>query len=111
MGEDCKDRNHVGLDDVVMGKRVLDDLGQDAAALAFMLRNREDRIRELEGAIRMHKAAQGHEMCWENDETLYSVLPEQNKVDHTPPARCEFRQKCRAYYESRPGAEKKDDGW
>jgi hypothetical protein len=71
----------------------------------------KERILELETAIRKHHEAQGHDMCWENDEELYAVLKDDVKVDHTPPSRCEFRERCRQYYESRPGAEIKEDDW
>lgn len=66
---------------------------------------------KLREAIRKHQDAQSHEMCWENDETLYACLGERGRVDHTPPPRCEFRAKCKEYYESRPGADKAPDGW
>lgn len=71
----------------------------------------KERVKALEAAIRKHREATGHSMCHENDDELYVVLGDGVKVNHTPPPRCEFRQKCREYYESRPGAEKIDDGW
>lgn len=71
----------------------------------------EARIAILEDAIRKHRDAQGHEMCWENDLELYQVLKDKIETDHRPPSRCEFRQKCREYYESRPDASKIEDGW
>jgi hypothetical protein len=65
----------------------------------------------LRAAIAKHREASGHEQCWENDEELYAVLGDGKTTEKFLPPRCEFRQKCKEYYESRQGAEKKDDGW
>jgi len=42
-----------------------------------------DYISTLENAIRNHRDQRGDDRCWQDDETLYSVLPE----GYTPPAR------------------------
>lgn len=116
---DCKDRNHTGLDKVMLGARLPDEtLGQDAAFLAFVLGGLEALVSKLEtensrlrGAIEKHREASGHEQCWENDEELYEALQDGKTSEKTLPPRCEFRQKCKEYYESREGSVKKDDGW
>ena len=59
------------------------------------------RIRELESAIRRHRRATGHNLCWENDEELWSVLPDGKAFDHTPPPWEEFMKRCAAYRASR----------
>lgn len=117
--DDCKDRNHVGLDKVMLGGRLPDpSLGQDAAFLAFVLGGLEALIDKLQAenarlrdAIEKHREANGHNQCWENDEELYEALQDGKTVEKHLPPRCEFRENCRKYYESRKGAEKKEDGW
>jgi hypothetical protein len=37
---------------------------------------RDERIRELEAAIRLHRDQKGDDRCWIDDLSLYSVLPE-----------------------------------
>lgn len=59
------------------------------------------RIKELETAIKKHRAATGHNMCHENDEELWLVLKDNVKIDHTPPPWCEFMQKCAEYRASK----------
>lgn len=59
------------------------------------------RVRELEAAIRKHRRATGHKMCWENDEELWRVLKDGKKLDHAPPPWEEFMQRCAAYRASR----------
>lgn len=126
IGAECDNRNHDGLTTVMHGNRLPDDtLGQDAAFIAFLLGEYEALVTDLErqvehfavknavlrGAIMRHRSAQGHNLCHENDTELYSALEDGITVDHTAPPRCEFREKCREYYESLPGAEKAEDGW
>lgn len=59
------------------------------------------RVAELEAAIRKHREATGHEMCWENDEELWSTLGDGVVIDHTPPPWCEFMQRCAEYRASK----------
>lgn len=59
------------------------------------------RIQELEAAIRKHRQATSHDMCWENDVELWGVLKDSPKMDHTPPPWCEFMQRCAAYRASK----------
>lgn len=61
----------------------------------------EERDGALEKAIRKHRDQTGHNLCWENDEELWSVLADGVKIDHTPPPWGEFMTKCAAYRESR----------
>lgn len=62
----------------------------------------QERVNVLEDAIRTHRDAQGHSLCWLNDYELYSVLNEAD-VDNrdTLPPRDEFLTNCAKYYESR----------
>jgi 8-oxo-dGTP diphosphatase len=59
------------------------------------------RVEELEAAIRKHREATGHNMCWENDEELWAVLADGVVLDHTAPEHCEFFRKCIEYRESK----------
>ena len=126
IGAECGNRDHDGLRDVLDGARLPDStFGNDAAFVAFLLEEYDTLVEDLKNqvehfavkndtlrdAIKKHRAAQGHEMCHENDDELYAVLNDDVSIDRKTPPRCEFRQKCREYYESRPGAEKLDDGW
>ena len=61
----------------------------------------EDRVEELEIAIRKHREQTSHNMCWENDEELWAVLNDGIKIDHTPPSWCEFMTKCAEYRASK----------
>jgi hypothetical protein len=63
--------------------------------------DKDSRIKELEDAIRKHRETTGHNMCWENDEELWTVLKDGIKLDHTPPNWCEFMQNCAAYRASK----------
>lgn len=115
---ECNDRNHAGMDELMMGARLPNpDFGQDVAFLAFVIGGLEslvDQLQEenntLRKAIEKHRDANEHNQCWENDEELYNTLQE-GKIEKKLPARCDFRRKCREYYESRKDAEIKDDGW
>lgn len=117
--DECLDRNHVGLDRVMLGQRLPDpSLGQDAAFLAFTLGGLEtlvaklmDENARLRGAIEKHREVNGHNQCWENDEELYAALQDGKTVEKILPPRCEFRENCKKYYESRKGAKIEKDGW
>lgn len=56
-------------------------------------------IRRLQEAIRKHRDYRGDDRCWQDDEDLYRVLPE----DFTPPARdCRVElAMCEKYIASR----------
>ena len=58
-------------------------------------------IKKLEDAIKDHRAQTGHNMCWENDQKLWSVLNDNVKLNHTPPDWDEFITKCVEYRKSR----------
>lgn len=66
-----------------------------------MIRKLQARIRELEAAIKKHRRRTGHNMCWENDEELWSVLKDGKKFDHTPPPWPEFMRRCALYRASK----------
>ena len=76
-----------------------------------MVEELQKRIKELEDAIRKHREANGHDQCWENDEELYSILKDGVEIKKDLPPRCEFRQRCKEYYESRRDAQIEKDGW
>lgn len=59
------------------------------------------RIQELEDAIKKHRAAVGHDLCWENDDELHSVLKDGVVVNHTRPTKSEFMTRCEQYCDSR----------
>lgn len=59
------------------------------------------RVKELENAIKKHRKQTGHNMCWENDEELWSVLKDGKKFNHKPPPWDEFITRCAAYRKSR----------
>lgn len=62
---------------------------------------KDERIKQLEDAIRKHRAQTGHDMCWENDEELWQALGDGVDIDHTPPPWCEFMHRCAAYRASK----------
>jgi hypothetical protein len=59
------------------------------------------RVLELENAIRKHASATGHNLCWENDVQLWSVIGITDYPHHTLPEQGEFEDNCKQYYESR----------
>jgi len=59
--------------------------------------------KKLRDAIEKHRAQTGHNMCWENDEELWSVLGDSVSFDHTKPDRKEFLKRCEQYCDSRKG--------
>jgi hypothetical protein len=61
----------------------------------------QKRLFKLEAAIRKHRKQTMHEMCWENDEELWTTIEDTEQIDHTPPPWCEFMQKCAAYRASK----------
>lgn len=65
----------------------------------------QKRIKELEDAIKNHRAQTGHSMCWENDQELWQVLGEKKipGFSHRPPPWDEFMDKCVQYRKSREG--------
>ena len=68
---------------------------QDIAALA------REVIRLREG-IRAHQSKSGHELCWINDLTLWTLLDADAAYPHdTLPVKEEFLSQCARYYESR----------
>lgn len=64
------------------------------------------RIEELENAIRKHRSATGHNMCWENDEELWVVLKDNIEINHKPPGWCKFITNCIKYRASKDKNEK-----
>jgi hypothetical protein len=57
-------------------------------------------IIRLRNAIRKHRDAKGHNLCWENNLELYALLPETIEVDPEVPPFAEFLRNCIAYRES-----------
>jgi hypothetical protein len=64
-----------------------------------LVRTDADEIERLRSAIRSHRDAKGDDRCWQDDETLYAVLPE----GYTPPERDSSVElsKCEAFIRSR----------
>jgi len=48
-----------------------------------LLYEAEQEVTRLQNAIRQHRDERGDDRCWQDDETLYGVLPE----GYTPPER------------------------
>ncbi len=61
---------------------------------------RQDRIRQLETAIRTHRDLKGDDRCYLDDATLYEVLGEEVPQCTLPP-KCEFLESCGRYWEQR----------
>jgi hypothetical protein len=61
------------------------------------------RVAELEAAIRHHRSQTGHDLCWENDEKLWTVLRDKVRVRHHVPPWEEFMTRCAQYRQSREG--------
>lgn len=53
----------------------------------------------LRNAIRKHRDAQGHDLCWYHPE-LWDLLPETNGVERKIPEWCDFISNCAAYRRS-----------
>lgn len=51
----------------------------------------------LRDAVRKHRDAKGHDLCWLNNTELYQLLPEQPKVDPQIPPWPEFMDGCVRY--------------
>lgn len=76
----------------------MEDVGLDAVDRIAKL---YARINELESAVKKHREQTGQNMCWENDEELWTVLNDGVKIDHTAPNWCEFMTKCAQYRASK----------
>ena len=68
----------------------LDTLGRDALAAE---------VRRLRTAIRAHRDASGHELCWHHP-ALWSLLPEPVEPAIAVPAWPQFLRGCVAYRQS-----------
>lgn len=66
---------------------------------------------KLGDAIRKHREQTGHNMCWENDEELWSVLNDGVNINHTRPPREEFLLKCKEYCDSRQAERSGNVNW
>lgn len=56
-------------------------------------------VRKLRQAIREHRDARGHELCWYQPE-LWGLLPESVGPDPEAPPREEFLRRCAEYRDS-----------
>jgi hypothetical protein len=67
----------------------------------------EAEVRKLRGAIRTHRDASGHDLCWHHPD-LWGVLPEKVDPAIAVPPWPQFLRGCVAYRQSldrdRPGA-------
>lgn len=69
-------------------------------------RKLEERVNDLETAIRSHKDNYGDDLCWLNDKKLWILLPEYKEEDllnisNSLPQKDEFLSNCSRYHESR----------
>lgn len=58
-----------------------------------------DELVALRAGIRKHRAARGHDRCWENDLELYKLLPETPPQSPQLPPKPEFLAACERYFE------------
>jgi len=65
------------------------------------LSDEQNRILELEAAIRKHRDQRGDDKCWLDDQELYNVLGDGNLGDNSLPAKEKFLNNCANYYEKR----------
>jgi len=61
----------------------------------------EERIIELETAIRRHRDERGHDRCWLDDARLYAVLGDCVEADTKLPPKHEFLERCERFWECR----------
>lgn len=65
----------------------------------------QERIVELETAIRKHRDQRGDDRCWLDDRQLYHAVIEPNGRENLPdlvlPPKCEFLESCSRYWEHR----------
>jgi hypothetical protein len=71
--------------------------GSKAAPPPGVAEPAEERAARLEAAIRKHRAAQGQDLCWENDIELWEALGDHEKVDRKVPPWPEFMAGCVRY--------------
>lgn len=67
----------------------------------------QERIEELETAIRTHRDQRGDDRCWLDDVELYAVLHEDKQPFFALPAKQEFLGNCARYWECRQKFEDK----
>lgn len=67
------------------------------------------RVQKLENAIRKHRDASGHDLCWENDIELWSVLDGECVPRKEVPSWCDFIQNCAKYRASLDQERKPDN--
>ena len=56
-------------------------------------------VKKLRAAIRAHRDAKGHNLCWYVPE-LWNTLPESEHLDPQPPPKDEFLRCCEEYRDS-----------
>lgn len=71
----------------------------------------EQRVSQLETAIRTHRDQRGDDRCWLDDAELYAVLGEDQatQTDFKLPPRQTFLQNCSRYWECRQKSTDKED--
>ncbi len=71
-------------------------------------------VKKLRTAIRQHRDASGHDLCWHHP-NLWSLLPEQIRPSIDVPAWPQFMRGCIKYRQSldaqAPGAPRSDQGF
>lgn len=68
----------------------------------------EQRVSQLETAIRTHRDQRGDDRCWLDDAELYAVLGNE-EADFKLPPRQTFLQNCSRYWECRQKSTDKED--
>lgn len=68
----------------------------------------QDRITQLETAIRKHRDQRGDDRCWVDDMELYEVLAESEQPVLKLPPRSVFLRNCARYWECRQKSSDKD---
>lgn len=56
-------------------------------------------VKKLRAAIRVHRDASGHNLCWYVPE-LWNTLPEKVETKIEVPGTCEFLENCKVYRKS-----------
>lgn len=104
----CAAMEDLGIDATDKIAKLGMKLGEEKVAYTKMETAYENLIQEYrqdkelyQNAIKKHREQTGHNMCWENDEELWSVLKDGIVIDHTPPNWCEFMTKCAQYRASK----------
>lgn len=76
-------------------------LSQRFGDLSEKLEEKDKRIKELETAIKNHRAQKVDDKCWMDDDVLYSVLNDGIKADYKVGCQEEMLKNCARYIQKR----------